>query len=366
MRTKDDREKIIRRFARRIVLLALVAFTTAPQAVEIGPGVLRTPDDRFTGLKEIPFDPHYVEIDGMRIHYVDEGPREGETILMIHGEPTWSYLFRKMIPILVDAGYRVVAPDLVGFGRSDKYADESSYSYEMQVESMTEFVRRLDLRDATFFGQDWGGLIGLRVVAAEPDRFARIVVSNTALPSAGGVGGAVGYPAFKALIWWLGPISMEELKTDITFPRWVAYSQNVADLPIGDVMAMLIGEQEDRRAGYEAPFPDRRYKAGAHIMPYLVPSQLRENEVAWTTVFEKWDKPFLVAFTDEDPLTSAGEAVFLERVPTAQRVAILGAGHFVQEDAGPELARLMIDFMEDRPLPKEISAGSTTNRKAAP
>ena len=339
-----------------IALLTLLALVPSAQAGEVRPGVLRTPEERFTDLKDFPFDPHYVEIDGMRVHYLDEGPPGGKPVLMIHGEPTWSYLFRKMIPILVQAGYRVVTPDLVGFGRSDKYADESAYSYERQVASMTEFVKRIDLRDATFFGQDWGGLIGLRVVAAAPKRFARVVVSNTALPAAGGLAGTVGYPAFKALVWWLGPISLEELKTELTFPRWVAYSQSVADLPIGDVMELLSGGDEDLRVGYEAPFPDRSYKAGAHIMPYLVPSQLRQNAAAWETVFDNWDKPFLVAFTDEDPLTATGEAVFVERVPTAQRVEIIGAGHFVQEDAGAALAKLMIDFMRNRPLPTKIFA----------
>jgi haloalkane dehalogenase len=339
--------------ARFLGVVVPLSWIAVVHAEEIRPGVFRTPEARFVDLEGFPFDAHYVEIDGMRLHYLDEGPADGEPILLIHGEPTWSYLFRKMIPILVGAGYRVVAPDLVGFGKSDKYADKAAYSYAMQVASMREFVVRLDLRNVTFFGQDWGGLIGLRVVAAEPDRFARIVVSNTALPSAGVVGGTVFYPLFKALVWWLGPVTLEELQADITFPRWVAYSFHVEDLPVGEVMALLGGEQ--LREGYEAPFPDRRYKAAAQIMPYLVPSQLRENEVAWETVFDMWEKPFLVAFTDGDPITAAGEDVFLERIPNAQNVTIRGAGHFVQEDAGPELAQLMVDFMQGRPLPTEIS-----------
>lgn len=346
--------RIARVTAGLVALVGLLICPDVPRAEDIRPGVVRTPDSRFVDLEGFPFEPHYVEIDGMRVHYLDEGPRDGETILLIHGEPTWSYLFRKMIPILVGAGYRVVVPDLVGFGKSDKYEDEAAYSYAMQIESMTAFVKRLDLRGATFFGQDWGGLIGLRVVAAQPHRFSRVVVSNTALASSGGVGGALGYPLFKALVWWLGPITLEDLRTDLTFPRWVAYSQNVPDLPIGDVMVALSGGKEYPRAGYEAPFPDRSYKAAAHIMPYLVPSQLRENEAAWQTVFDEWDKPFLVAFTDGDPLTGAGETVFLERIPSAEQVKIRGAGHFVQEDAGPELARLIVDFMQDRPLPAEI------------
>jgi len=340
---------------RTLLLVAFLWHHVAP-ADEIKPGVLRTPEARFVDLEDFPFQPHYVEIDGMRLHYVDEGPRDGETILMIHGEPNWSYLFRKMIPVFVEAGYRVVAPDLVGFGRSDKYADEAAYSYGMQVAFMQKLVARLDLRDATFFGQDWGGLIGLRVVAAEADRFARVVVSNTSLPGAGAVGASIVEAGFKAAVWWLAPVTIEDLQTELSFPRWVAYSQGVDDLPIGDVMTVL-GGGKPRSAGYEAPFPDRRYKAAAHIMPYLVLSQMAENQAAWENVLEKWDRPFLVAFTDGDPITAGAEAEFLERVPTAQNVTIRGAGHFVQEDTGPELARLMIEFMQGRPLPKEISAG---------
>ena len=343
-----------------LVAVGLLFSTSVADAEEIRPGVLRTPEARFAGLQDFPFESHYTDIDGMRIHYLDEGPRNGEPILLLHGEPTWSYLFRKMIPILAGAGYRVVAPDLVGFGKSDKYAAESAYSYPMQIEFMRKFVVALDLREATFFGQDWGGLIGLRVVAAEPDRFARVVVSNTALASAGGLGGKLGYPAFKALVWWLSPLSLEDIRTDLTFPRWVAYSQSVQDLPVGEVMDIL-GQGRYPIEAYEAPFPEQRYKAAAQIMPYLVPSQLEENELAWETVFDKWDKPFLVAFTDDDPLTGEGKAVFLERVPTAQNVDILGAGHFVQEDAGPELAHLMIDFMQGRPLPTEISVDTKRN-----
>ena len=274
--------------------------------------------------------------------------------MLIHGEPTWSYLFRKMIPVFLDAGYRVVAPDLVGFGRSDKFADDDAYSYAMQVGYMREVVRALDLRDATFFGQDWGGLIGLRVVAAEPDRFARVVVSNTGLPAATGLQGWIGYPLFKLAVWWEGDMTLEELAADLTFPRWVAYSHHVEDLPIGRLMSFM-GGSDGVVGAYEAPFPDRGYKAAAQIMPYLVPSELRENEAAWE-VFENWDKPFLVAFTDSDPITRGGEQVFLSRVPVAQNVGIRNAGHFVQEDAGPALAKLMVDFMQGRELPKEINA----------
>lgn len=338
-------------------VVLLIVFSFLPMGVsgeEIKPGILRTPEHRFEGLEGFPFAPHYMQVGDIRLHYLDEGPREAHTILLIHGEPTWSYLFREMIPIFVDAGYRVIAPDLVGFGKSDKYVDEEAYSYPMQVDFMQRLVTKLDLRNVTFFGQDWGGLIGLRVVAADPDRFASVVVSNTGLPAASGLQGWIGYPLFKLAVWWEGPMTLEELQDDVTFPRWVAYNYHVDDLPIGELMSFMGGD-EGLRAAYEAPFPDQRYKAATQIMPYLVPSQLRENEVAWQEVFEQWDKPFLVAFTDSDPVSAGGEKTFLERVPTARNVTIRGAGHFVQEDAGAELAELIIDFMQGQELPAEIS-----------
>ena len=248
----------IKRTLGTVALAAL--FCAAPAgAEEVAPGVLRTPETRFADLEDFPYAPNYHQVGDIRLHYVDEGPPDGEPLLLIHGEPTWSYLFRKMIPVFVEAGYRVVAPDLVGFGRSDKFTDEDAYSYPMQVDHMLELVRALDLTNATFFGQDWGGLIGLRVVAAEPDRFARVVVSNTALPSASGLQGWIAYPLFKLAVWWEGEMTLEELAADLTFPRWVAYSYHVPDLPIGRIMGFL-GGNPGTVAAYEAPFPDQRYK----------------------------------------------------------------------------------------------------------
>jgi haloalkane dehalogenase len=326
-----------------ISLLALPVF-----ADEIAPGIFRTPDERFSNLKDYPFAPNYLQIGKYRVHYLDEGPSDGTPVLLIHGEPTWSYLFRNMIPVLTAAGHRVIAPDLIGFGKSDKPVNEDDYSYQMQVDVMTELVQQLDLNQATFFGQDWGGLVGLRVVAAEPDRFDHVVVSNTGLPSASGVMGWIGYAMFKLAVWWQGEMTLEELQAEVSFPRWVAYSYYVDDLPIGQLMGFMGGDSEVATA-YEAPFPDQRYKAGAQIMPYLVPSQLSENEQAWA-VFENWNKPFLVAFTDEDPITRGGEKAFLDRIPDAQNVTISGAGHFVQEDAGPQLASLINAFIAGEPL----------------
>ena len=327
------------RFRSLPMAILLLSVVTLPMAAdEISPGIYRTPEERFENLQDFPFKPNYMQIGAYRIHYLDEGPADGAPILLIHGEPTWSYLFRKMIPIFTAAGHRVIAPDLVGFGKSDKPANKSDYSYQMQVDTMLEVVRRLGIVDATFFGQDWGGLVGLRVVAADPDRFSRVVVSNTGLPSAEGWQGWIGYPMFRLAVWWEGPMTMEELQAEVTFPRWVAYSHYVEDLPIGQLMTFMGAEQSGSIArAYQAPFPDFRYKAGAHVMPYLVPSQLRVNAEAWK-VFEAWDKPFLVAFTDSDPITRGGEQAFLSRVPTATNVTIRGAGHFVQEDAGVPLA----------------------------
>lgn len=327
-----------------LLLLSAIYLCTPSFADEVAPGILRTPDARFQNLKDYPFEPHYLEIQGLRVHYLDEGPRDAEPILLIHGEPTWSYLFRKMIPVFTAAGHRVIVPDLIGFGRSDKLASEADYSYQFQVDVMNELVTRLDLNKVTFFGQDWGGLIGLRVVGANPERFARVAVSNTALPAASGIPGWVGYPLFKLLVWWEGAMTLDELVAEVTFPRWVAYSYYVDELPVGSIMQFM-GASSDVIEAYEAPFPDRRYKAAARIMPYLVPSQLKENEAVWQTVFEQWDKPFLVAFTDSDPITSGGEQMFLDRVPGAINVTIKGAGHFVQEDAGPELAALINQFI---------------------
>ena len=177
------------------VLVALVSLQSSTEW-EAGE-VVRAPEERFANLPDYPFAAHYVEVSGYRVHYLDEGPREGQPIWLLHGQPSWSYLYRHMIPPLAAAGYRVVVPDLVGFGKSDKPIEQSAYTYQMHIDVMTGFVRKLDLRDVTFFGQDWGGLIGLRVIAEEPDRFARIMISNTGLPAAGGVVGWLGYPLFR-------------------------------------------------------------------------------------------------------------------------------------------------------------------------
>ncbi|MFW9892718.1 MAG: haloalkane dehalogenase [Candidatus Thorarchaeota archaeon] len=313
-------------------------------------GVLRTPESRFENLDGFPFQPNYVEIDGLRIHYVDEGPKDTQTVLLMHGEPSWSYLYRKMIPPLVEAGFRTVAPDLLGFGKSDKFPRTKDYSYQLQVDLMLQFVKSLNLRDVTLFCQDWGGLIGLRVVGKDPDRFSRIVAANTGLPSAKGFRALTGYPLFKFQIRRIGTITQEKFQAEPNFMRWVAYSRTVKELPIGPLIqsATTTNLSPEVVRAYDAPFPDASYKAAARIYPYLVLSQLSENRRVWDNVLTKWEKPFLTAFSDRDPITRGGEKYFQKMIPSAQNrehVTIKNAGHFLQEDKGEELAQVLIDFM---------------------
>jgi len=291
--------------------------------------ILRTPDERFNNLPNFDFAPQYVEIAGLRIHYVDEGPRVAAPVLMLHGEPSWSYLYRKMIPIITTAGHRAVAPDLAGFGRSDKPARREDYTYQFHVDVMTGLIKSLDLREITLVGQDWGGLIGLRIAAEHPDRFARIVVANTGLPT--------------------GDQPMTE-----GFLRWREYSQTVENFHVGGIIkgGCVNDPPPEVIAAYNAPFPDDSYKAGARQFPLLVPIRPDDpaseaNRRAWE-VLRRWEKPLLTAFSDGDPVTRGGERVFQKLVPGAQgqpHVTIAGAGHFLQEDKGAELAQIIADFI---------------------
>lgn len=297
--------------------------------------LLRTPDSRFAGLPDYPFQPHYMNIrdaDGteMRLHYVDEGPRDAAPVLLMHGEPSWSFLYRNMITGLVAKGHRVVAPDLIGFGKSDKPTEQSDYTFERHVGWMSDWLTRLDLRNATFFGQDWGGLIGLRLVAAFPDRFARFVVANTGLPV--GTGMSEG------------------------FKQWLAFSQSVPELPIGEIVAMGTkkGLSDAVKAAYVAPFPDETFKAGARRFPALVPvtpehASVAENKAAWE-VLARFQKPVLTLFSDSDPVAKGGERVFQERVPGAKgqpHTIIKDGGHFLQEDAPEELVAHIHRFITE-------------------
>lgn len=309
-------------------------------AQEIRPGVYRTPDERFENLPDYDFAPRYADIQGYRVHYLDEGPADGEPILLLHGEPTWSYLYRKMIPVLTAAGYRCIVPDLVGFGRSDKPASMDVHTYAFHVDAITDLVETLNLREATFFGQDWGSLIGLRVVAENEERFARVVIANAGLP----VGTATGPPA-------IGDGS--------AFLAWKRTNQAMidrGDIPVGAMVSRNVGDPSVS-AAYDAPFPDPSYKAGPLIMPQRVPVSADDpandaNRRAWD-VFRRWEKPFLTAFSDGDPITRGGEVAFQQSIPGAQgqpHTTIEGAGHFLQEQAGEELARVIVRFIAENPV----------------
>ncbi len=335
-----------------LVAIAVIAVVSlqAPTKWQTAEAI-QTPDARFADLVDYPFAPNYAEIDGYRIHYVDEGPRDGQTILLLHGQPSWSYLYRHMIPPLVDQGYRVIAPDLVGFGKSDKPLEQSDHSYQMHVDLMTDFVREIGLEDTTLFAQDWGGLIGLRIVANEPDRFSRIMISNTGLPAAGGLRGWIGYPMIKFAVWREGKPDQVADGGEFRFTRWIAwarYSENF-DLPALFQQATHRTLSDAELAGYAAPFPDEEYKAAIRIFPYLVPSQLRQNQKVMDEFYANWDKPFLTAFGDSDPVTAGGDVVWQETVPGAQgqpHTTIANGDHFIQEDKPEELVTHLIDFIE--------------------
>ncbi|MBW2416088.1 MAG: haloalkane dehalogenase [Deltaproteobacteria bacterium] len=331
---------------------------------------LRTPDERFEDLPGFPFSPRYTEVpdgDGgtLRIHHLDEGPPGAPIVVCMHGQPTWSYLYRHMIPVLTAAGLRVLAPDLVGFGRSDKPAAREDYTYDRQVEWLTAWLVQNDVRGATLVGQDWGGLIGLRMVAENPERFDRVVAANTGLPAPDDmpqerIDAVKAFwndeptPTLQEMAQALGNPDRE--RPERTFAYWQKFTWETVDPPIG----MLIAGSVDGRqlsageiAAYDAPFPDASYKMGPRAMPRQVPTLSSDagipaNRRAWE-VFEKWDKPFLCAFSDNDAVTGGGDAVFRARVPGAKgqpHVTIQGGGHFLQEGRGEELARVVVDFVK--------------------
>jgi haloalkane dehalogenase len=295
--------------------------------------VLRTPDERFESLPGFDFEPHYVEVGPLRVHYLAEGPPTAEeTVLLMHGEPSWSYLYRKLIPVLTSAGHRVIAPDLVGFGRSDKPASREDYTYERHVEWIRDaLLKQLNLNGVTLVGQDWGGLIGLVLVAEHPDRFKRVVAANTGLPTGDP-------PAGKA------------------FQAWLEYSQSTPELPVGRIVSGGCASTltDEVVAAYDAPFPDESYKEGARQFPLLVPSRPDHPagslaRSAWRSL-ESFSRPFLCAFSDGDPITKGAERAFIERIPGAANrphITVEGAGHFLQEDKGEELAGIICQFIEE-------------------
>lgn len=293
--------------------------------------ILRTPDNRFLNLLDYPFKPNYIQLGDIRIHYVDEGESSEEVVLLIHGEPTWSYLYRKMVPIVSESGYRVIVPDLVGFGKSDKPINQEDYTYEKHVGWISSFVESLDLTNINLFCQDWGGLIGLRIVSEQGYRFNRIIASNTSLPTG-------------------------DFKVPKAFFNWQKFSQ---DTPVFNASKIVKSScvnkiSNEVQKAYDAPFPDETYKAGARRFPMLVPTSPNDpssqpNREAWEKL-KNWHKPFLTAFSDSDPITKGGDILFQKLIPGCKGIShktIVGAGHFLQEDKGPELAQLIVDFIDN-------------------
>lgn len=292
--------------------------------------ILRTPDERFEAIADWPYEPRYVEVDGLRMHAVDEGPADADPILLLHGEPSWSYLYRKMIAPLAAGGHRVVAIDLVGFGRSDKPAEQQAYTYQRHVDWVQGAIDALGLERITLFGQDWGGLIGLRLVAAAPDRYARVCASNTFLPTGDRDPG----PAFRA---------------------WREYSQMTPEFHIGGIIKGATARPLDEAtiAAYDAPFPTEAHKAGARRFPMLVPAEPDDpaaapNRAAWE-VLQRYDRPFLTLFGDSDPVTKGADAVLQKLIPGCKgqpHATIANAAHFIQEDAGEELAEHLLRWID--------------------
>jgi haloalkane dehalogenase len=294
--------------------------------------VLRTDDSRFQDLPDFDFTPHYQVIEDpdlgpLRMHYLDEGDEEAPAVLCLHGEPSWCYLYRHMIPVLVAGGFRVLAPDLVGFGRSDKPAGRQHYSYARHVAWVRAWLEALDLRGITLVAQDWGGLIGLNLVAAMPERFDRISLSNTGMPT----GDEPENPAFLA---------------------WRGYSQKVEDFDAGVIVNMASQRElsDAEQAAYRAPFPDESFMAGARQFPMLVPVSPDNpaadgNREAWEQL-ARWDKPMLLCFSDADPVSAPWRQPFVDRVPGArgQPHRTLHGGHFVQEDDGRAWAEAIVGW----------------------
>jgi haloalkane dehalogenase len=292
--------------------------------------VVRTPDARFAAISDFPYVPKFVEVGGLRMAFIDEGPRDAPPVLLMHGEPTWSYLYRKMIPGLLAAGHRVIAPDLVGFGRSDKPTRKQDYSYANHV----AWMETIDLQHATLFCQDWGSLIGLRLVTHSPDRFDRVVLANGGLPT--GAQGVV----------------------PRAFKLWRAFARFSPWFPIGKIVnsGCAVKLSTEEIAAYDAPFPSSRYAVAARLFPTFVPAtpddpERAANEAAWE-VLKQWHKPFLTLFSSRDPITRGGDKVFLQLVPGTHNQphsVTRGAGHFLQEDKGPELAEKINAFIASTP-----------------
>jgi haloalkane dehalogenase len=295
-----------------------------------GIAFLRTPEERFANLDGFAFEPNYVDVDGLRMAYIDEGPRDGLVMLCLHGEPSWSYLYRFMIPAFTTAGYRVIAPDLIGFGRSDKPTERSSYTYAGHVSWLTSFISALAISNLTVFCQDWGGLLGLRIVGQRPDLFDRVVIANTALPDGTNMGEG--------------------------FAMWQKASQMMPFMDCGALLKRAVLARELSEAemdSYRAPFPDESYMAGARQFPMLVPTTADDPAVpanieAWK-VLEAFTKPVLTLWAPDDVVLGKGQETFLARIPGTKdqpHQTFSPAGHFLQDDVGAEIAAAVISWIQ--------------------
>jgi haloalkane dehalogenase len=313
--------------------------------------VLRTPDEQFAGLPDYPFPPNYAAVQArrgpaVRMHYVDAGPADGPVVLLLHGQPTWSFMYRNVIRVLAEAGCRVIAPDHIGFGRSDKITEPTAYTFGRHVDWMHGFVTTLDLRGVTIVVQDWGGPIGLSVLAREPERFARVLATNTILHTYD--------PDLAGRLGWAHHgVGDDRVLLQEAFLDYVALYARSPDITPSLFLDAVAGPlAPDVLAAYDAPFPDARYKAGLRQLTALVP--LTRNDpgakIGRTTMaaLREWDKPFLTAYTDSDPPTRGWDKVFQEQVPGARgqrHTTITGAGHFVAEQAGERLAAIVAEFV---------------------
>ena len=289
---------------------------------------VRTPDERFNKLPNYSFEPHYIDVDGLRMHYVDEGPASADPILMLHGEPTWSYLYRYMIPVCAAAGHRVIAPDLIGFGKSDKPTKIDDYTYQTHMDWMLAFIEKMDLKNITLVCQDWGSLIGLRLAAENPSRFKAIVVGNGMLPTG-------------------------DQEAPAAFKIWKNFALHSPWFPIARIIEFgsFKSLSKDERRAYDAPFPTSKFKIGTRAFPRLVPTDTKNpatqaNRDAWKAL-EKWEKPFLTTFSNGDPITKGGDKYMRDRIPGSKGMnhITLKGGHFLQEDAGTEFAQAINEML---------------------
>ncbi len=300
---------------------------------------MTTPEHCFEQIVDFDYAPHFLRVDdyegsSLKLHYIDEGPRDANVVLMLHGEPSWSYLYRKMIGPVVEAGYRVIAPDLIGFGKSDKPTERSDYTYQRHLDWIRQVIIQLDLKNITLVCQDWGGLLGLRLVAEHLDLFSRVLAANTMLPTG-------------------------DHKPNEAFLNWQTFSQEVAVFPVAGIIkgATVTPLGSEVLAAYDAPFPDETYKAGVRQFPLLVPTTPNDpaseaNRLAWQTL-RQFTKPFITAFSDSDPVTAGGDKIMQKLIPGCQGQAhavIQQGGHFLQEDQGKRLAAVLLTFMSSNPL----------------